>query len=785
MQAWHAFCGGTRLRWTRERPERSFFTHDNGDNAMPKQPPNKQTPRKSASQGDAATQQGIAQHDPNPSQNTAAGNNNDGSYESAVADRLAKRPARLGSPSVGNLVSNAGRTLTTNQGLQIPQDDDSLKLGLRGPTLLEDFHLREKITHFDHERIPERVVHARGAAAHGYFELTESLEDYTTADLFTRVNEKTPVFVRFSTVAGSRGSADLARDVRGFATKFYTRQGNFDLVGNNIPVFFIQDGIKFPDFVHSVKPEPHNEIPQAASAHDTFWDFVSLQPESMHMVLWTMSGRAIPRSFRTMEGFGVHTFRLINAKGEATLVKYHWKPVGGAHSLIWDEALKINGKDPDFHRRDLWDSIEAGQYPEYELGVQLVPETDMLKLGFDLQDPTKLIPEELVPVRRIGRMVLDRNPDNFFAETEQVAFHPGHILPGMDFTNDPLLHARLFSYIDTQITRLGGPNFHELPINRPLCPVHNNQRDGFMRQTIVQGKESYQPNSVSGGCPFLAGNADAYRHFPAPAEDGAIKARIRSQTFADHFSQANLFWRSQSDVERQQIIAAYTFELSKVSDPAIRARVVGQIVHIAPELAEGVAQNLGIEVEPVGADIQINDYGIDASPALSLDAQPKGDITGRNIAVLVNDGVDDGAIASLQKLASAARANIRIVGPRANSVTTASGASLPVDHALSSVGSVLFDAVYVPDGKAPPADPDPAALLFISESYKHYKAVGAGGSGAMLVAEAARRTGIDGGFAGPGLIVAKADNAKQHQAFLDAVGQHRWWQRPDAEKIPV
>ncbi|SDP70472.1 catalase [Ralstonia sp. 25mfcol4.1] len=748
---------------------------------MPQQSP----PKSSAAPSNGGGQTTPQHSGNNPSQDRASGNNRDGTYEKAVVDRLSGRPERLGSPSVGNVVSNAGKTLTTNQGLQIPEDDDSLKLGLRGPTLLEDFHLREKITHFDHERIPERVVHARGAAAHGYFELFESIEDYTTAELFTRVGEKTPVFVRFSTVAGSRGSADLARDVRGFATKFYTRQGNFDLVGNNIPVFFIQDGIKFPDFVHSVKPEPHNEIPQAASAHDTFWDFVSLQPESMHMVLWTMSGRAIPRSFRTMEGFGVHTFRLINARGEATLVKYHWKPVGGAHSLIWDEALKINGKDPDFHRRDLWESIEMGQYPEYEFGVQLVPETDMLKLGFDLQDPTKIIPEELVPVKRIGRMVLNRNPDNFFAETEQVAFHPGHLLPGMDFTNDPLLQARLFSYIDTQITRLGGPNFHELPINRPLCPVHNNQRDGFMRQTVVQGKESYQPNSVSGGCPFLAGDKDAYRHYPAPAEDGAVKARVRSNTFADHFSQANLFWRSQSDVEKQQIIDAYSFELSKVQDPAIRSRVVGQIVHIAQELADGVAQQLGIAVEPVGPAVQINDYGVQTSPALSLDAQPKGDIIGRKIAVLVNDGVDDAAIQSLQSLAEGLRASAKIVGPRASSVTTASGAVLPVDYALPSVGSVLFDAVYVPDGKNPPADPDPRALLFVSEAYKHFKAVGAGGSGAMLVAEAARRAGIQGGFAGPGLVIGASEDAKTHQAFLDAVGQHRWWQRPDAMKIPA
>lgn len=723
--------------------------------------------------------------DTTPPKPQGAGDNNDGSYERAVADRLNRRPKRLGSETVGNLVSNQGRTLTTNQGLQLPQDDDSLKLGLRGPTLLEDFHLREKITHFDHERIPERVVHARGAAAHGYFELTESLADVTTADIFTRVGEKTPVFVRFSTVAGSRGSPDLARDVRGFATKFYTRQGNFDLVGNNMPVFFIQDAIKFPDFVHSVKPEPHNEIPQAASAHDTFWDFVSLQPESMHMVLWTMSGRALPRSFRTMEGFGVHTFRLVDANGNGTLVKYHWKPVGGAHSLVWDEALKINGKDPDFHRRDLWDSIDAGLFPEYELGVQLVAETDALKFGFDLLDATKLIPEELVPVRRIGKMVLDRNPDNFFAETEQVAFHPGHIVPGMDFTNDPLLAGRLFSYTDTQITRLGGPNFHELPINRALCPVHNNQRDGFMRQTVVQGRESYQPNTISGGCPFLAGDAEGYKHFPQPAEDGAVKVRMRSHTFADHFSQANLFWRSQSAVEQTQIVDAYTFELSKVASPEIRERVVGQLVHIAPELAEQVAANLGIEVVPVGPNVPINDYGIATSPALSLDAQPKGAIKGRQIAVLVNDGVRDEAIDSLRKLATAGGAVVKIIGPRANAVVTAKGVTLKVDHALPSVGSVLFDAVYVADGDNPPTVPPAAALLFVSESYKHYKAVGAGGNGALLVAAAARAAGLDGGFAGPGVLVTEKEQPAGHKAFLEAVGQHRWWDRPDALQVPV
>ena len=393
----------------------------------------------------------------------------------------------------------AEQFLTTDQGLRINDDQNSLKAGARGPSLLEDFILREKITHFDHERIPERVVHARGAAAHGHFQVYRSLARYTRAGFLTDPSVKTPVFVRFSTVAGSRGSSDLARDVRGFAVKFFTSEGNFDLVGNNIPVFFIQDAVKFPDLIHAVKPEPHNEIPQAASAHDTFWDFISLMPESMHMIMWVMSDRAIPRSFRMMEGFGVHTFRLVNERGESRFVKFHWKPLLGVHSILWDEAQKISGKDPDFHRRDLWEAIETGAYPEWELGLQIIEEADEHAYPFDLLDPTKIVPEELVPVQRVGRLTLDRNPDNFFAETEQVAFHPGHLVPGIDFTNDPLLQGRLFSYTDTQLIRLGGPNFHEIPINRPTAPLHNNQRDGFMRHMINTGRASYQPNTVGGG----------------------------------------------------------------------------------------------------------------------------------------------------------------------------------------------------------------------------------------------------------------------------------------------
>jgi len=434
-----------------------------------------------------------------------------------------------------------GQLLTTDQGLRINDDQNSLKVSPRGPSLLEDFILREKITHFDHERIPERVVHARGAAAHGYFQVYKSLSRYTKAAFLQDPSKKTPIFVRFSTVAGSRGSTDLARDVRGFAVKFYTDEGNFDLVGNNIPVFFIQDAVKFPDLIHAVKPEPHREIPQAASAHDTFWDFISLMPESTHMIMWVMSDRAIPRSYRMMEGFGVHTFRLVDGKGTTRFVKFHWKPLLGVHSVLWDEALKISGKDPDFHRRDLWEAIEAGAYPEWELGLQVIEEADEHKFGFDLLDPTKIVPEELVPVERVGRLTLDRNPDNFFAETEQVAFHPGHVVPGIDFTDDPLLQGRLFSYTDTQLLRLGGPNFHEIPINRPVAEIHNNQRDGLMRQTINRGRVAYHPNTLGGGCPMQAGRAAA-GFVTYPEAISGQKVRERGEKFFDHFSQATLFW---------------------------------------------------------------------------------------------------------------------------------------------------------------------------------------------------------------------------------------------------
>src|SRR5471030_83386 len=492
--------------------------------------------------------------------------------------------------------------LTTNQGTKISDDQNSLKAGSRGPTLLEDFILREKITHFDHERIPERIVHARGAAAHGYFQPYRSMKSVTKASFLSDPKKQTPVFVRFSTVQGSRGSADSVRDIRGWATKFYTDEGIYDLVGNNTPVFFIQDAHKFPDFVHAVKPEPHNEIPQGASAHDSFWDYVSLQPETLHNVFWAMSDRGIPRSYRTMEGFGIHTFRFVNGEGKSTFVRFHWKPLAGKASLLWDEAQKLAGKDADFHRRDLWESIEAGDYPEYELGVQLIPEEDEFKFDFDLLDATKLIPEKLVPVEIIGKMVLNRNPDNYFAETEQVAFHPGHVVPGIDFSNDPLLQGRLFSYTDTQISRLGGPNFHEIPINRPVAPFHNGQREALHRTTIDKGRASYEPNSIDGGWP---------KETPAAAKDGgfetyperidANKIRQRSESFSDHFSQARLFFKSMSKHEQEHIISAYSFELGKVERLWIRERQVNEILaNIDLELAKRVAQNLGLPAPKAG-----------------------------------------------------------------------------------------------------------------------------------------------------------------------------------------
>lgn len=697
------------------------------------------------------------------------------------------------------VVTDTDELLTTNQGTRISDDHNSLKAGTRGATLLEDFHFREKITHFDHERIPERVVHARGAAAHGVFQVYEPMAEITSAAFLQDPAVETPVFVRFSTVAGSRGSSDLARDVRGFAVKFYTSEGNFDLVGNNMPVFFIQDAMKFPDFVHAVKPEPHNEIPQAASAHDNFWDFVSLSPESTHMLMWVMSDRAIPRSYRMMEGFGVHSFRFVNEEGIARFVKFHWKPLLGVHSVVWDEAQRLSGVDPDFHRRDLWEAIEDGDFPEWELGVQIIEEKDEFKFDFDILDPTKLIPEELVPVQRIGKLTLNRNPDNFFAETEQVAFHLGNIVTGIDFTNDPLLQGRLFSYTDTQLLRLGGPNFHEIPINRPIAPVHNNQRDGLSRQTINRGKTAHIPNSVSGGCPFQAGKD--MRGFISYAEkvDGN-KIRDRSKSFLDHYTQARLFWLSMSEPEQNHIVQAFSFELSKVETVEIRERMLHQLAQVDADLSARVGDGLGLtprakakKIEPylnmqVPATADPKDYqsvptnmNVAPSPILSMVNAPPTGIQTRKVAALAADGVSETDITKMRSALKKEGAQLKIVGAHAGTLTTKEGTELPVDFALFSSSSVCFDAVYVPGGKdsVDTLAKVGKAVHFINEAYKHLKTVGATGEGEQLIAKSC--IGKDAKDA-PGVTVAKSDVSK---AFIEAMYLDRHWTRELEIEPPV
>ncbi|MBD8575305.1 catalase HPII [Pseudomonas syringae] len=673
-----------------------------------------------------------------------------------------------------------GQALRTNQGVKIADNQNTLKAGSRGPSLLEDFIMREKITHFDHERIPERIVHARGTGAHGYFQTYENHSALSKAGFLRDPGKKTPVFVRFSTVQGPRGSGDTVRDVRGFAVKFYTDEGNFDLVGNNMPVFFIQDAIKFPDFVHAVKPEPHNEIPTGGSAHDTFWDFVSLVPESAHMVIWAMSDRAIPKSLRSMQGFGVHTFRLINTEGKASFVKFHWKPKFGVCSLVWDEAQKLAGKDTDFHRRDLWESIEMGDYPEWELGVQIVAEEDEHKFDFDLLDPTKIIPEELVPVTPLGKMVLDRNPDNFFAEVEQVAFCPGHIVPGIDFSNDPLLQGRLFSYTDTQISRLGGPNFHEVPINRPVAPNHNNQRDAQHRSTIHKGRAAYEPNSIDGGWP---------KETPAGPQDGgfesyqerieAHKVRERSESFGDHFSQATLFFNSMSEHEKEHIIAAYSFELGKVEREHIRARQVNEILaNIDLTLAARVAANLGLPAPKAGTVAAVK-TSLKQSPALSQANLLPGDIVSRKVAVLVANGVDGKAVEAIKAALMAKGAHAKVLGPTSAPVTTADGQSLPVDASAEGLPSVAFDAVFVPGGaeSVKALSTDGVALHYLLEAYKHLKAIAVVGEAKALLTQL--RLEEDAGL----LVVSDAAST---EAFLNAIAQHRVWARePKAKAVPA
>lgn len=673
----------------------------------------------------------------------------------------------------------SGQALTSNTGVKVADNQNTLKAGERGPSLLEDFLMREKITHFDHERIPERVVHARGAAAHGYFQVYEPLGELTKADFLNHPQKKTPVFVRFSTVQGPRGSADTVRDVRGFATKFYTDEGNFDLVGNNMPVFFIQDAIKFPDFVHAVKPEPHNEIPTGASAHDTFWDFVSLQPESAHMVQWAMSDRGIPVAYRAMEGFGVHTFRLVNAEGRSVFVKFHWKPVSGVYSLVWDEAQKLAGKDPDFNRRQLWDDIENGDYPEWELGLQVIPEEDEHTFDFDLLDPTKLVPEELVPVRRVGKMVLNRNPDNFFAETEQAAFHIGHLVPGIDFTNDPLLQGRLFSYTDTQLLRLGGPNFNELPINRPLCPFHNNQRDAPHRQTIHKGRAAYEPNSIDGGWPKETPEAPSgggFASYPEPMS--GVKLRKRADSFADHFSQARLFWNSMAPHEKEHMIAAYSFELGKVERREIREREVNQILaNIDLELASRVAENLGLPT-PTGAAAKPAKGAAKASPALSQANLLSGNIRSRKVAILLADGADADDIRHIIGVLDGEGASAKLLGPTSAAVKTSDGKTLQPDATFDGLPSIALDAVFVPGGVAKALEGNGVALHYLLEAYKHLKAIALCGDAGELP----KRLHLE---EDEGLLVA-AKASDLCAKFVAAMAKHRVWAREaKAKAVPA
>lgn len=614
--------------------------------------------------------------------------------------------------------------LTTNQGVKIADNQNSLRAGIRGSTLLEDFILREKITHFDHERIPERIVHARGVGAHGYFQAYEGNERLTKAGFLTDPTIQTPIFVRFSTVQGPRGSADTVRDIRGFAIKFYTQEGNFDLVGNNAPVFFVQDGIKFPDFVHAVKPEPDTEIPTGATAHDTFWDFVSLVPESAHAVIWAMSDRAIPCNLRSIQGFGVHTFRLINAEGKSHFVKFHWTPKQGLSALVWDEAQKLAGKDPDFHRRDLYEAIEQGFYPEWELGVQIVEEDDEMNFDFDLLDPTKIIPEELVPVTPIGRFVLNRNVDNFFAETEQVAFCPGHVVPGIDFTDDPLLQARLFSYTDTQLSRLGGPNFHQIPINKPVCPFHNNQRDGIHQHTIHKGQASYQPNSIDGNWPVETPPAASNGGFESyPEKISGHKLRQRSETFSDYFSQPRLYYKSLAPHEQKHVVDAYTFELSKVQRKHIRERQVQQILaNIDLDLARQVGANLGIEVPDLTLDYKKT--AIEKSAKLSLLAFPPEDIQGRKVAVLIHNLVKSDTLEAIKNWAIKEGAVVHLLAPSLAPVKDHKDNIIVADGMQMAEPSIAYDAVIIPDGDNLKAVlQDGVARHYVLEAYKHLKPI--------------------------------------------------------------
>ncbi|MDQ2736536.1 MAG: catalase [Pseudomonadota bacterium] len=651
--------------------------------------------------------------------------------------------------------------LTTNQGTPVSDNQNSLRANGRGPTLLEDFILREKITHFDHERIPERVVHARGTAVHGFFELTDSLAEYTTAKVLTEVGERTPLFTRISTVAGGAGSVDTPRDVRGFAIKLYTKEGNWDLVGNNIPVFFIQDAIKFPDLVHAVKMEPDRGFPQAATAHDTFWDYISLTPESMHMVMWIMSDRTLPRSLRMIEGFGIHTFRLVNAEGKSTFVKFHWRPKLGLQSTIWDETVKIAGADPDFHRRDMFEAVESGAFPEWEFAVQLFTQKEADAFPFDHLDATKLIPEELVPLRVVGRMVLDRWPDNFFAETEQVAFCPSHLVPGIDFSNDPLLQGRLFSYLDTQLSRLGSPNFHQIPVNAPKCPFANQQRDGHMQMAQPKGRVAYEPNSLAADS-ARESPAQGFRSF-AGAENGE-RGRVRSESFADHYSQARLFYRSQSAPEQAHIASALVFELSKVDTLRIREAMVGHLRHIDDGLAQRVADGLGLDTLPEAPPAAAAVQDMSASPALQIIGKMKATLQGRAVGILVADGSDGARVASLKRAALDAGASVKIVAPKIGGVQLADGSRLAADGQLAGTPSVVFDAVAIilSEAAAQKLAHEGAAIDFASDAFGHLKAIAIDRGGQSLLQAA--------GVAPDGGVV----DAQDLRAFIAAASTRQW-----------
>ncbi|MBA3603088.1 MAG: catalase [Parachlamydiaceae bacterium] len=659
--------------------------------------------------------------------------------------------------------------LTTQQGIPVSDDQNSLKIGKEGPTALEDFHFREKIFHFDHERIPERVVHARGYGAHGYFETYKSLADVTSADIFQRAGEKTPAFVRFSTVAGNKGSADLARDVRGFAVKLYTKQGNWDIVGNNIPVFFIQDAIKFPDLIHAAKAEPDRDFPQAQTAHDNFWDFISLMPESMHMVMWIMSDRAIPRSFRFMEGFGVHTFRFVTQEGKSTYVKFHWRPKLGLQSILWDEAVKINGADPDFHRRDLWDSIQSGNYPEWELGVQLFDDNFADSFAFDILDATKIIPEEEVPIHYVGKLVLDRCVDNFFAETEQVAFCTANIVPGIDFTNDPLLQGRNFSYLDTQLKRLGGPNFTHIPINAPKCPFHHFQQDGHMAMTNPKGRVNYEPNSWGEGP--RESPKHGFRSFPA--QESGQKLRERSEKFSDHYSQARQFYMSQTLTEQGHIANALIFELSKVQEPAIRLRLVNHLPNIDEKLAQRVANGLGLKekIVPFQPVCKLQ-FDLKPSKPLSIELNPPKSFEGRKVGILLTDGADDSIFEALIAQIKAEKASFEIIALSVGGVITKNGKRVPADQKLEGAPSVLYDAIAIiaSSDTIKMLYRHPSARQFVSDAFNHLKCIGYTKDTMPLFEKSGILSELDEGC----IEFSETNDAK---TFISACRKIRFWSR--------